>query len=156
MSYVSEFASNNVDLQGLIDIVKTLPEAENLDAELSDQDAKIAELSAILDAKAAAPVTATDDGNGNVTIVTSSKDAVVVLINFNVMNFSYQAEAGMTWSQFINSKYNTDGFGSNGSGVFCDGEYVSVDYSSSNLVSPDDVIIDGHSYRYVTYGGGEE
>ena len=48
MSYKSEFQANNVDLQGLIDIVKNLPVAENLSPELSVQNSLINELNAAL------------------------------------------------------------------------------------------------------------
>lgn len=48
MSYKSEFQANNVDLQGLIDTVKTLPIAENLSPELSVQNSLINELNAAL------------------------------------------------------------------------------------------------------------
>jgi len=37
------------------------------------------------------------------------------LINFTIEGVSYQAEEGMTWLDWINSKYNTDGYYQNGS-----------------------------------------
>jgi len=43
--------------------------------------------------------------NGGYLITTE-----VNLISFNVVNASYQAEEGMTWGEWVNSKYNTDGF----------------------------------------------
>lgn len=51
MSYKSEFQANNVDLQGLIDTVKTLPVAENLDTALSAQDSLISQITTALEGK---------------------------------------------------------------------------------------------------------
>ena len=54
MSYKQEFQSNNADLQGLIDLANSLPEAENLDTELSTQDDLIAQIAAALEGKTGA------------------------------------------------------------------------------------------------------
>ena len=34
----------------------------------------------------------------------------VTLITFNISSKSYQAEEGMTWQQWVDSSYNTDGY----------------------------------------------
>lgn len=54
MSYKTEFQSNNADLQGLIDLANSLPEAENLDTELTTQDALIAQIATALEGKTGA------------------------------------------------------------------------------------------------------
>lgn len=46
------------------------------------------------------------------------------LINFTVDGTSYQAEEGMTWAQFINSKYNPDYECCDSEKKFGDGEYA--------------------------------
>ena len=33
----------------------------------------------------------------------------VVIINFSIEDFQFQAEEGMTWREWVNSEYNTDG-----------------------------------------------
>lgn len=60
MSYKSEFASNNTDLQALIDKANALPDQiipENLDSELATQDSLISQIATTLEGKTApAPV----------------------------------------------------------------------------------------------------
>ena len=51
MSYKTEFQSNNNDLQGLINIAKSLPVAENLQPEISTQDDLIAQIATALEGK---------------------------------------------------------------------------------------------------------
>ena len=58
--------------------IEAIDTQENLDPELSEQDAIIAELEAILDRKTSAPLIVIDDGNGNVTIVTDRANAIIV------------------------------------------------------------------------------
>ena len=83
MSYKSEFQANNVDLQGLIDIVNELPTAENLDSELATQDDLIAQIAMALEGKTGAG-TATEVTYGTLTL--SSSDA-------NSYNFVLPVEA---------------------------------------------------------------
>lgn len=71
---------------------------------------------------------------------------------FNIVDNSYQFEIGMTWEQFVQSKYNTDNnyriVGNNvhsGSGTY---EYA-IAYGSNhdyNRVLKDDYIINGERY----------
>lgn len=93
----SPLQNNITNLQSLLDAVNALPEAggisENLDAELnaqteilSEQNTKILELSEILSNKA-----------GN-----NMPDIVYVTIGASIIWF----ERGMTWGDYINSKYN--------------------------------------------------
>lgn len=49
MSYKQEFQSNNVDIQSLIDLAKTLPDAENLDSEIATQDDLINQIASALE-----------------------------------------------------------------------------------------------------------
>lgn len=71
----------------------------------------------------------------------------VTLITFFVVGDEYTAEAGMTWGEWENSEYNTNGF-------FNDGIYMSDDNGCNyldpdgNMVTPDMVIIADAHYDY--------
>ena len=65
----------------------------------------------------------------------------VVLISFTVGGVSYQAEEGMIWSQWVNSKYNTDNWENDGYDIINSGGYVICD------ISADDVINADHAYK---------
>lgn len=132
--------------------ISAIDTQENLDDELSAQDAKIAELQSILESKAKATVTVTDDGVGNVTITSTdlTLDAGPNLISFTIVGTDYHAEEGMTWAEWIDSSYNTDGFAIKES----NGEYMVVNSSDwwlcdadSNSIYSEDVIITGYCYE---------
>lgn len=71
------------------------------------------------------------------------------LISFTIYGDSYQAEEGMTWGEWVNSQYNTDGY------------YIDFDDSISNqsgsawvgtseyYVFSQDIIIEGYQYALV-------
>ena len=63
---------------------------------------------------------------------------------------SYEAEEGMTWAQWIESNYNTDGyFLENGSGrvMHPSGYYpVALNTTTSTVIPNTDTIINGHTY----------
>ena len=54
------------------EVIAAIDTQEDLDPELSDQDAKIAELQEAIASKVSATLTASDDGKGNVTITSSN------------------------------------------------------------------------------------
>jgi hypothetical protein len=68
------------------------------------------------------------------------------IITFIASNLTLQAEEGMTWIEWVNSKYNTCnaviGY-NNGSGLRID-----IGTTSSNGLSTTDVIIDGKNYYF--------
>ena len=78
------------------------------------------------------------------------------LISFTVQSmgmggtFSYQAEEGMTWAQWVASAYNTNEFVLSGNRVLTSGG-IDVTLNSSTVLSSD-TIIDGT--EYVVSGGG--
>lgn len=114
------------------------------------------------------------DGSHNITIVAKAdgyadskpsaavsvgKGPAVTLINFTIAGTSYQAEEGMTWEEWVNSSYNTDGYyisdiyvlkGAN--------QHVSTQNKDNSLfyVVSGDLIIDGSTYYVVggSSGGG--
>lgn len=103
MSYKQEFQSNNADLQGLIDLANSLPEAENLDTELATQDDLIAQIAAALEGKTGASggaeietctVTLTDY-EPNCTTVIYSK-----LIDGSITTCS-TSEGGITYTDVV-------------------------------------------------------
>ena len=57
---------------------------------------------------------------GTATFTVAVKDAPVTLINFTVDGEPYQAEAGMTWAEWLDSSYNTIDY----SGTYEDQVYV--------------------------------
>lgn len=80
--------------------------------------------------------------------------AVTNLISFTIAGTSYQAEEGMTWEEWVNSSYNTDGY-------YIDGTYIANSkgriYTSSSYKTPvvnTDIIVSGHEYYNSGSGGG--
>lgn len=72
----------------------------------------------------------------------------VVIINFSIEDFKFQAEEGMTWREWVNSEYNSDGacVYNAGSDTIRFVEY-SLDVLSSNIpVKGSDTIISGYFY----------
>jgi hypothetical protein len=64
------------------------------------------------------------------------------LITFTIDGSEYQAEEGMTWADWVNSEYNTDGY--------YIGDYDNI-YSKDNLfvlefIHSSDIILDGKMY----------
>lgn len=73
----------------------------------------------------------------------------VVTISFGIGGVEYQAEEGMTWSKWIDSKFNTDGYFIEASGNYiadASGNYIGLD---GVFVRPSEVIQEGTSYLLV-------
>ena len=88
--------------------------------------------------------------------VTVTKEAGVTLITFTIDGTSYQAEEGMTWGEWVDSSYNTDGFA-----VFTNmyialnaSKLVSANSDSSGSVLTSDVIESNYSYQLAGSGSG--
>ena len=78
----------------------------------------------------------------------------IKLITFTIDGVTYQAEPGMTWEEWVNSKYNTIGAYIFQKGVYVkrDSAYPHIDtspYGSSNPPKNTTEIISGGTY-YVT------
>lgn len=100
MSYKQEFQSNNIDLQKLINLAKTLPDMENFDEELAVQDNLIAEIVIALQGSIEpklAPYSC------NATINTVSEELVITDINNNIIFEAYEITNGVFTVDF--SKY---------------------------------------------------
>ena len=85
---------------------------------------------------------------GTATFTIAVKDAPKTIINFTIDGTSYQAEAGMTWAQWVaDPAYNTVGLEK-------DGEWYIVDPSTNKAVfkgewetsNPSDVIVADYEY----------
>ena len=70
--------------------------------------------------------------NPEATFTVAVKDAPVTLINFTIDGEPYQAEAGMTWAEWIESDYNTDDFEDDGFGGICSSWYVVCNPGATN------------------------
>ena len=91
------------------------------------------------------------DKTGDITVYPKW---TVSLIQFEIGSTKYQAESGMTWYQWVNSKYNTDGYSSDDENCASALVYNSSSYAVMNgeYVKPKDKIIANESY----YLGGRE
>ena len=75
--------------------------------------------------------------------------APIKKISFTIAGTSYQAEEGMTWSEWVASSYNTGGFingTTSAGGVYLPSEDEYVYTSNWSFVNKNDVIIAGHGY----------
>ncbi len=74
---------------------------------------------------------------------------VVKIISFTIAGTAYQAEEGMTWLQWVDSEYNTDGYS-------CEGSQYSVLIADQMIVrqTGGDVIVANTAYTLMTSGGG--
>lgn len=87
--------------------------------------------------------------NGGTTLFTLQLPVYVpvTLISFKIGSTSYQAEDGMTWGEWVESEYNTDGY-------FIDQQYVANGaYTISHPVVATDVIVNERKYS-LSPGGG--
>ena len=80
----------------------------------------------------------------------ATKQNAPSLISFTIEGATYEAESGMTWADWVNSNYNTDGF-SIYLDFFCYNTYPISDSTGSHLFSADKVI-EGEAYA-IEWGG---
>ena len=74
----------------------------------------------------------------------------ITLISFTIAGTSYQAEEGMTWTEWCASSYNTDGY-------FITSNYIvtkNEEYRVASSATPTDIITSGTNYNLSSYGGG--
>ena len=74
------------------------------------------------------------------------------IISFTATNKIYYAEEGMSWIQFVNSKYNTDSFSIQGE--YINAIYGYLEYSGGGYVGPYDIILENAEYFVYSSGGG--
>lgn len=102
-------------------------------------------------------VCAVKDGQGGVkkdfVFFNPEEEINVNLITFYVVDTSYQCEEGMTWEEFVNSEYNSEG-------LFQINNYNSIEYNQKIIVLNHvmvfntDTILNGNIYEFYSSGGG--
>lgn len=119
------------------------------DADGWDNDSRIINITSNL-----ADVT---DGDTLLTWLQSNatKQGATSTITFTVGSSSFEAEEGMTWSEWCDSEYNTDGYSVQGSTVRIGGSayhgYITLDDAR---VNPTDIIVDGTAYGTEDWDSG--
>ena len=81
--------------------------------------------------------------------VAALEAANVTLISFTIDGTSYQAEEGMTWAQWVESEYNTNGYLSvSGNYIYssADNRYHLVTEDVDDVLSSDAITSDGKYY----------
>lgn len=75
------------------------------------------------------------------------------IITFTIMDIEYQAEEGMTWGEWVDSKYNTTDFylSTRFSILYGEGESV---HDGGYAVISGDIILENHVYQLLHEGGG--
>lgn len=79
------------------------------------------------------------------------------MITFTIGTVTYQAEEGMTWEEWCNSEYNTDGYyayNTTGTNPLITNDAGIVMYNGAKA-KPNDVIIDGYKYGKQFSGGSD-
>ena len=101
-------------------------------------------------------VCAVKDGQGGVKkdfVFFNPEEINVNLITFYVVDTAYQCEEGMTWEDFVNSEYNSEG-------LFQINNYNNIEYSQKIIVLNHvmvfntDTILNGNIYEFYSSGGG--
>ena len=100
-------------------------------------------------------VAGVEDGAKNTVILMASwtKDNVPMILTMSISGTTYPFENGTTWGDWVNSRFNTDGYyvATNGAVRTKNGYWVCN--VNSEFMYQDDVIIKEHKYR-IHYGGG--
>ena len=94
--------------------------------------------------------------------LTSHQMPTPTLITFTIDGTTYQAEDGMTWEQWIDSAYNTDGMSDQGGSIYSSSSKPIFeksgctygDLDSQYMVIPSDVIVANHAYYSMVGGFG--
>lgn len=97
-NYNTQLQSNNTDLQSLINKARNLPDAVNIDDELSTQDDLIAQIQAAVDNL--------PEAGGNNSTTSELKIAYVATTDTAMYSNIVVFNQGMTWNDFCNSEYN--------------------------------------------------
>lgn len=83
----------------------------------------------------------------------ASKQGATSLISFTIDGTSYQAEEGMTWGEWVESDYNTNGYTKNSDNLIISSGGAAVVNSSYETVQASYEIISGSAYK-LSQGGG--
>lgn len=149
------------DLKMKTDIVITVPEAEvAADSPLPIEVSTEAEMTALLTSGEVGGVykyTGTTGTYENGALYVLEEEAS--LISFTIDGTSYQAEEGMTWGEWVESEYNTDGFIIFNSIYVGNDSYV-IEVDTEDYAVVEEYIIEGYAYNLASRigmapGGGD-
>lgn len=87
--------------------------------------------------------------DGGTFNVLKGEEGEVSLISFTIESTSYQAEEGMTWGEWCNSEYNTDGYYIDDDDSISNQSVSAWIGTSGNYVFSQDIIIEGYNYVLV-------
>lgn len=76
----------------------------------------------------------------------------ISLISFSIAGTTYQAEEGMTWSEWTNSEYNTSNFVEETDRVY--NSSGAIAYENKTQVKPSEVIVGGTAYAFYQHTSG--
>ena len=136
----SDYVLTNADKQEIASMVSnmiSIPSAISLDDYAKTED--IPDVSNFVTEEQVQTMIKNAIANGSVE---------VVIIDFSIEDFKFQAEEGMTWREWVNSKYNSDGacVYNEGNDTVCFVEY-SLNVLASNIpVKGSDTIKSGYFY----------
>lgn len=94
-----------------------------------------------------------EDNDYGTTVIIGEEDEAVNLISFSVDSKTYQAEDGMTWEEWVDSEYNTDGYYLGGGIVLQPGGVNVLDSDGDQQISTD-TIKANEVYKHGSYSGG--
>lgn len=123
---------------------KTTELADGYIATLPCKDYKM-ETDVVVEAPEGAEVPTVEEWDGTGVVI----EGLVKLISFTINGTSYQAEDGMTWSEWCDSDYNTIGATVEDNRISYQG-HIATSYGE--FVSSSSVIIGAEAYK--TMGGG--
>lgn len=83
----------------------------------------------------------------------ATKQGATSLITFTIGGTSYQAEEGMTWGEWVESDYNTNGYTKNSDNLIISSGGAAVVNSSFETVQASYEIISGSAYKLFQGGG---
>ena len=102
-------------------------------------------------------VCAVKDGQGcgknDFVFFNPEEEINVNLITFYIGDTPYQCEDGMTWEEFVNSKYNSEGLFQI-SGNYVKYNQVKIIVLNHVMVFNTDTILNGNIYEFYSSGGG--
>lgn len=152
---VTNYASAKVNVPGS----GSGESASALADELTNQDSLIAKIAVILERGATTVFSAANSGGATYkskfadnntdlkTLLKMAREAIPLLISFTVKGSgTYQADEGMTWAEWVDSSYNTDGFTVDSEGWVYTGDDFAVVGSENAYVDAANVIIAGETY----------
>ena len=87
-------------------------------------------------------------GYGVRPVITIPKQEIMKTVEFTIAGLTYKTEIGMTWLEWVNSKYNVAGFTTApGDYIYLDGEHIGAD----DCTPSDEIIDPSKTYVFLSY-----